>query len=131
MEILKTLGSILSDSARRTWREIQKAQLFMTASSLAYTTILSIIPLLALSFAVFQAFGGLSKLQSTIEPFIVSNLAEGASDEVVARIRDFIRNAHGSVLGVGGMIGLIFTSMSMLSSIENAINRVWGVSEQR
>lgn len=110
---------------QNTWKQIQNAQLLMVASSLAYTTILSVIPLLALSFAIFEAFGGMQKLLNTIQPFILSNLAEGASDEVIAIIQSFVKNAHASAIGAGGFLGLIFTSMSMLTSIENAINRVW------
>jgi membrane protein len=104
---------------------MKQAQLPLVASSLAYTTILSVIPLLAVSFALFQAFGGQETLNKTLTPYILSNLAEGVSDEVVEKLESFIANAHGSAIGLGGLIGLIFTSMSMLFSIEKAINRVW------
>jgi membrane protein len=111
--------------AMYTWKQMSEAQLFMVASSLAYTTILSIIPVLAVSFAIFQTFGGMSKLYNTLEPMILENLAQGASAEVIATLHSFINNTHVGAVGVGGMIGLIFTSMSMLSSSENAINMVW------
>jgi membrane protein len=112
-------------------QQLKQSQILLVASSLAYTTILSIIPLLAVSFAIFQAFGGLDKLYAGIEPFIVANLAEGTGDEATAHIREFITNAHGSALGFWGLIGLIFTSMSMLSSVEKAINRIWNVPVSR
>ena len=108
-----------------TIRNMKQAQLPLVASSLAYTTILSLIPLLAVSFAIFKSFGGLKALQETIEPFILNNLAEGVSDEVIDKLGEFINNAHTSAIGIGGLVGLIFTSMSMLSNIETAINRVW------
>lgn len=117
--------------AQTTWKQIKDAQLFLVASSLAYTTILSIIPLLALSFAIFEAFGGMKKLFDTIEPFILSNLAQGTSEEVITIIQSFVKNAHTSAVGVSGFIGLMITSMSMLSSIENAINRVWQTRNTR
>lgn len=110
---------------RDTAEFMRQAQLSLVASSLAYTTILSIIPLLAVSFALFQSFGGQETLNRTLTPFILNNLAEGVSDEVVVKLESFIANAHGSAIGLGGLIGLIFTSMSMLFSIEKAINRVW------
>jgi membrane protein len=113
------------------WAEIQRAQVFMAASSLAYTTILSFIPLLAVSFAIFQVFGGLHKVYDLIEPFILSNLAEGVSDQVTGTLQQFIDNVHTKTVGVGGLIGLIFTSMSMLSSIERVINRIWNVPIRR
>jgi len=118
---LASLRNILMD----TWNQTRKAQLLLVASSLAYTTILSVIPLLAVSFAVFHAFGGMEKLDASLEPFILSNLTEGASEDVMKTLHSFIDNAHASAIGVGGLFGLIFTSTSMLSSIEKAINSVW------
>ena len=59
-----------------------RVQLPMAASSLAYTTILSIIPVLAVSFAVFHAFGGMEKVLDTLEPYILRNLAHGTGEEV-------------------------------------------------
>lgn len=110
---------------------MKQAQLPLVASSLAYTTILSIVPLLAVSFAIFQAFGGLQTLGETIEPFIVSNLAEGVSDDVVSKIESFVSNAHAGAIGITGLIGLLFTSMSMLLNIEKSVNRMWQVPLSR
>lgn len=121
------LWSIVMD----TWKQMNQAQLLLVASSLAYTTILSLIPLLAVSFAIFKAFGGMEKLYQTIEPVILANLAEGTSEEVIQRIHGLIDNAHASAVGLGGFFGLLFTSMSMLSSIEKAINRVWQTTFNR
>lgn len=104
---------------------MEKAQLLTLASSLSYTTILSIIPILAVSFAVFQAFGGIEKLYNVLEPFILSHLAPGSGQEVISTIRRLTQNANPGAIGVGGMIGLIFTSMSMLLSAEKAINQIW------
>lgn len=110
---------------------VQSTQLLTVASSLAYTTILSIIPALAVSFAIFQAFGGLEKVYAGLEPLIVENLAQGASLEATNTIRGFLQNTRGSAMGLGGLIGLIFTSMSMLSSIEGAFHRIWQVPNTR
>jgi membrane protein len=127
MNLVNRLKGIRHD----VWREIEEAQLFLVASSLAYTTILSIIPVLAVSFAVFEAFGGLEKLYGTIEPFILENLAEGSSDEVMSVLKKFISNAHTATIGASGFVALLFTSMSMLSSVEKAINRIWNVRVTR
>ncbi|MCM0605315.1 MAG: YihY family inner membrane protein [Xanthomonadaceae bacterium] len=110
---------------------IRESQLPMTSSALAYTTILSVIPLLAVSFAIFQAFGGLNHLSELIEPLILKNLAQGAGEETLTQIRKFIANIHGGALGATGFIGLIITSMSLLSSIEKTVNKVWKTKIQR
>lgn len=119
-QILKDTQFVISD-----------AQLFMTAASLAYTTILSIIPVLALSFVIFRAFGGLEKLYETLEPAILSNLSQGTSEDVMLRLRGLINNVSVGTISAGGFIGLIFTSMSLMLSIENSFNRIWKVENHR
>jgi len=115
------LWSVIQDTLKRG----REAELPVSASSLAYTTILSVIPLIAVSFSIFKAFGGLENLYGTIEPFVFENLAEGSDEKTLETIRSFIGNIHAGSLGVGGLVGLLFTSMSMLSSIEKSINRIW------
>ncbi|MGZ3709833.1 MAG: YhjD/YihY/BrkB family envelope integrity protein [Bdellovibrionota bacterium] len=117
--------------AQETTTHVRDARLFMAASSLAYTTILSIIPVLAVSFAVFQAFGGMQKVYSTIEPLVLSYLAEGQGDAAIQTLHRFIDNANAGAIGIGGMIGLIFTCMTMLNSVEKAFNQVWGTRTAR
>lgn len=121
----------LKSVGKDTLRQIQEAELTLTASSLAYTTLLSMIPLMAVSFSIFKAFGGLDKLYGMIEPFIFENLAEGSDEKTLDTIRSFIGNIHAGALGIGGFLGLIVTSMATLSSIERSINRVWKIQTRR
>lgn len=119
------LGSVLKDTLKDTLRLFRAAEISTAASSLAYTTILSIIPLLALSFSVFKALGGLESLLGNLEPIIFENLAEGSDEKTLDLIRSFIENIHAGALGISGMVGLLITSMSMLASVEKSINRIW------
>jgi membrane protein len=105
--------------------QISDAELPSAASSLAYTTILSLVPLLAVSLSIFKAFGGLEKIYASLEPFIIENLAEGADEQAMHAIRGFISNTHAGTLGITGMIGLVATSMVLLASVEKAFNKVW------
>lgn len=127
MPFLKRIRQFLVD----VWKEFSDCQLLTVASSLAYTTLLSMIPLMAVSFAIFQAFGGLDRLQQTLEPFLLKHLTEGAGEVVAQQLRGFIRNAHTGVLGIGGFLALFVTSMSLLFSIDKAINRIWRAPENR
>jgi membrane protein len=125
---------VLEKGKRIVWdtqRVINEAQLFNTASSLAYTTILSLIPVLALSFVVFRAFGGLDKLYDTLEPAILSNLTQGAGEDMMNRMRGLVDNVNASTVGIGGFFGLIVTSMSLMLNIENTFNRIWHVRNTR
>ena len=118
---LRALREILRD----TGRQIMEAELPLVASSLAYTSLLSIVPALAVSFSVFQAFGGLDKLYALVEPLILENLAQSASSEATAFLRRFVNNAHAGAVGASGFLALLITALAMLNSIEKAINRVW------
>ena len=117
--------------SRETLQELKDAQIPLNASGLAYTTILSIVPLLAVSFSIFNLVGGLDKYFPEIESLVLSNLAEGTGQTVISQIRSFIGNIHAGALGLSGFLALIVTSMSMLSSAEKTINRVWKTSIQR
>ena len=112
-------------------KQITGTNMFTEAASLAYTTILSIIPALAVSFATFKAFGGMEKVYAVIEPMIVRNLAEGSEEIVIAQVHGFIKNVHTGAIGVGGCVGLIVTSMLLFYSIERAINKIWRVPTRR
>jgi membrane protein len=131
MPILIRIRQYASTLCNELAEEFNESQLLTVASSLAYTTLLSLIPVLAVSFAIFQAFGGLDRLYSTIEPFILANLAEGSSEEVIEHLRRFIGNVHGGAIGAGGFVGLLITSISLLFSIEKAINRIWKAPNTR
>src|SRR5687768_455968 len=107
---IKSARSLLSRMDwvwKDTWYHIREAQIPLVASSLAYTTILSVIPLLAVSFAIFKAFGGLEKLYAVIEPMVLEYLAESASREAMQAIQGFIGKIHAGKVGAGGLIGLI------------------------
>jgi membrane protein len=99
--------------------------ILLTASSLAYATILSIVPLIAVIFAIFKAIGDVDRLYSQLEPLILSNLIAGSGDQVASVIQNFIHHANTKVIGFTGFLGLLITSLFMLGSIEAAFNRIW------
>ncbi len=98
----------------------------LRASALAFTTILSLVPFLAFAFAVLKGFG----VQNALEPLIIEHLAVGSSD-VVTRIVSYINNTKVASLGAIGLVALVFTVISLLGSIEETFNSIWGVAETR
>ncbi len=131
MRHVKITVKKLTDLLMETVEEVKTADLSLAASSLAYTSLLSVIPLVAVSLSIFKAFGGLDQLYKTVEPFIFENLAEGSDEQTLNALRQFIGNIHAGALGTTGLIGLILTCMSMLASIEKTINRIWKTKIQR
>ena len=98
----------------------------LRASALTFTTLLSIVPLLALMFSVLKGFG----VQNELEPLLLDKLAVGG-EAIVTKIVEYINNTNVARLGTFGLVFLILAVLTLLSNIEKAFNRVWGVSETR
>ncbi|MEO8444249.1 MAG: YihY/virulence factor BrkB family protein [Gammaproteobacteria bacterium] len=106
-------------------RDFLAGPLSLRATGLVYVTILSVVPLMGLSFAVLKAFG----LQQRLVPLLADWLAPiGAdSDRILARIMGFVENVQGNLLAGVGAILLILTTISMAKRVEDSLNFVWRV----
>ena len=107
-------------------RDFWKDQCLLHASSLTFTTILSLVPFFALTFALLKGFG----VQNRLEPLILERVTAG-SQEVVSRIVSSINNTNMASLGAIGLVALVVTVLSLLGNIEEAFNAIWGVREDR
>ena len=110
-------------------RKFADGQLNRQAGSLAYTTLLSLVPLLAVTFSVLKGFG----VQNQLEPLLMGYLEPlgEAGLEAGHRILDFVNNLRVGVLGSLGIALLFYTALSLLQQIEEAFNTIWGVSRAR
>jgi membrane protein len=97
--------------------------LSVRAAALSYWTLLSIVPFLAVAFSVLKAFG----VESTIDAFLLEALEPLGSGrgEITKRIVGFVSNAEAGVLGAAGIAGLFYTVVSLIGSIEEALNHIW------
>ncbi len=98
----------------------------LRASALSFTTILSIVPFFALTFAVLKGLG----VQNKLEPYILNQMAAG-SHEIVDNIVTYINNTNMTSIGAIGLVALLVTVITLLDSIEDAFNVIWGVRETR
>ncbi len=110
-------------------RDLLEGQLSLRAMSLVYTTILSLVPLLAVSFSVLKGFGA----HNRIEPMLLDLLAPLGERgiEITNRIIEFVENVKVAVLGSVGVALLFYTVFSLVQKIENAFNFSWRVKETR
>lgn len=97
----------------------------LRAAALTYTTVLSLVPFLAIAFSVLKGLGA----QNTLEP-LLQKIA-GDSEETISRLVDYVNNTNMKSVGVIGLLMLILTVVSLMGSIEEAFNAVWGVRETR
>lgn len=108
------------------YREFIADGCMLRASALTYTTMLSIVPLFALAFAVLSGLG----VQNTLQPLILKQLTIG-SQEIVNYIVTYINNTSASGMGIAGLLSLVVTALALLTNIETSFNQVWGVKETR
>jgi membrane protein len=97
----------------------------MRASALAYTSLLSIVPLLAIMFATLKGLG----VQHRLEPLLLSRLS--LTPETTDLIIGYIDKTNVATLGLLGAATLIITVISVLGTIEASFNYIWRVTTPR
>lgn len=110
-------------------RDILGGDLTLRAMSLVYTTLLSIVPLIALSFSVLKGLGYHRELEPVLYSFL-EPLGDRAS-ELTAQVIGFVDNVRGGVLGSIGLVFLLYTVISMIQKVEESFNFVWRVEQPR
>lgn len=122
----------------RAWRSVSrllylvvfgfiKDQCIIRAAALTFTTILSIVPFLAVAFSISKGFG----LQNTeFIRTLVLKLTTGRT-EVADKIIEYIDRTNVQALGWVGVATLLFTVLSLVGTIEKAFNIIWGVTKGR
>ncbi len=110
-------------------RDLAYGQLTLRATGLVFTTLLSLVPLLALSFSVLKAFG----VYNQIDPLLLQFLAPlgEKSVDVSKWIIKFIENLDVKVLGSIGLALLVYTVVSLMQKIEESVNYIWHVPNLR
>ncbi|MDT8386445.1 MAG: YihY/virulence factor BrkB family protein [Thiogranum sp.] len=110
-------------------RQFLEGELNLRAMSLVYTTLLSVVPLLAVSFSVLKGFG----VHNQLEPVLLNFLEPLGPDgvEVADNIIRFVENVEVGVLGSLGFAFLIYAVVSLTQKIEAAFNFVWQVDRLR
>jgi membrane protein len=110
-------------------RDLGEGQLTLRAMSLVYTTLLSLVPLLALSFSVLKGFGVHNQVRPTLLALLdpLGEKGEQITDQVIG----FVNNIQVGVLGALGLGLLVYTVITLLQKIEDAFNFVWHVKRAR
>jgi len=97
----------------------------LRAAALTYTTILSLVPLLAIGFATLKGFG----VQNVLEPLLLQ--VAGDSEETISKLVSYVNNTNVKSMGAVGLAMLVLTVISLLGRIEESFNATWGVEETR
>lgn len=110
-------------------RDIFRGELTLRAMGLVYVTILSIVPVLAISFSVLKAFGFHRQLEPLLYNLLLPLGERGA--ELTDQVIGFVDNVQGNLLAGLGLALLFFTTLSMAQKVEDSFNHVWRVNRPR
>src|SRR5512133_2552 len=125
----KADGIKLARVAYAVVRDVVEGRLALYAGSLVYTTILSLVPILALAFSILKGFG----VHYRFEPLLMEALSPlGSQAQMIAeRLMDFVSKMDVGVLGAVGLALLFYTAVSVVQKIEAACNEIWHVRRER
>jgi membrane protein len=110
-------------------RDVVAGPLTLHAMGLVYVTLLSLVPLLAVSFSVVKAFGFHRQLEPFLFQFLDPLGKRGA--EITRQVIAFVDNAQGDVLAGVGVLFLFITALSMAEQVEGSFNQIWRVERPR
>ena len=125
VRMARELFGFLEYSAMRFYND----NCFQTAASLTFTTLLAIVPLMTIGFAIFSAFPAFSALQTRIQEMIFRNMVPQIGDAILEYLGHFMANA--GQMPIFGVIGLAVSAVLLIWTIEGAFAAIWRVKEPR
>lgn len=105
-------------------------RLGITASSLSFTTLISLVPLVTVMLAVFTAFPMFAGLEAAVQKYFIQNLVpDSIGKPVLQALSEFAVKARG--MGTAGLLLLLATALAVVLTIDRTLNRIWRVRQVR
>lgn len=117
--------------ARFSYRYAQRClhdRVTVVGGYLAYISLLSLVPLIAVMFSMVSAFPIFAEFRGDIENFIFSNVIPSRGDEIQTYITQFIGNT-GKMTAIG-LLALIGVALLLIHSIDKTLNHIWRVTKR-
>lgn len=122
---LAEFGQVLVYTGRRFHRDGG----LQTASALSYSSLLALVPLITISFALLSAFDAFGEVKADLNKMLFDAFPQDFSVAVGNQFTSFLDNA-GRMTGVG-IVGLAVVAVLLLNTITGGLNAIWRVSEPR
>ena len=111
-------------------QRFREDHLGLAASSLTFTTLIALVPLVTVMLAVFSAFPMFSGFQRALETYFLQALIpENIAKPVMAALTQFAQQAQR--LGTAGLVVLVLTAIALMLTIDRALNGIWRVRRPR
>jgi len=130
-ELLATLQNWPWLDTLRTLRQrFREDRLGLTASSLTFTTLISLVPLVTVMLALFTAFPMFAKFQDALQKYFLQTLVpDSIARPVLGALTQFAAKANR--LGGFGLVVLLFTAVTLMLTIDRTLNGIWRVRKPR
>jgi membrane protein len=110
-------------------RDLSRGQINLRAMGLVFTTLLSLIPLLAFSFAILKVFGAHRDLEPIVYEFFKP--VGATAPELTTRVMQFADRVSSGVVGSVGFALLLWTLLGTIKKVEDSFNFLWRVEQPR
>ena len=111
-------------------QRFREDRLGLTASSLTFTTLIGLVPLVTVMLAVFSAFPMFARFQTALEKYLLQSLVpDTIAKPVLGALTQFAAKA--SKLGSVGLVALLVAALAMVFTIDRALNAIWRVRRSR
>ena len=122
-------GAALLRFVAAVWDQIVRDKLIIRASGLAYTSLLALVPLIAVGFALFTGFEAFADLKQRIRNLLLERFLPAGQEQVTEYLDTFVANSRD--LGFIGFVVLIATAILLLDSIDWNFNEIWHIRSRR
>ncbi len=112
-----------------TIRNVQEQNISTNSASLTYRTVLSIVPILAILFAIARGFGFEDMIKGQLFEFMGTE--NGAAKKIVEFINNSLSQAQSGIFAGIGIVLLLYTAVQLFTDIENNLNAIWKVPKGR
>jgi membrane protein len=109
----------------------ESTEISFSASSLAFSSLLSIVPFLVVTLSMFQNFGIFETIYPKIEGLIFESMKDATGVTVTKYLRETISNVKFKTLGITGILLLVLSSLNLLKNIDVAFHRLWHVKMKK
>jgi membrane protein len=110
---------------------MQEAEISLLARALAFSTILSIVPFMALAFVFLQKLGGLDGLSHQFETFILDFFRATTGADISRVLEKILLRISKASWTIGSAVALLYTSGKVFMDMELAVNRIWIAKDRR
>lgn len=105
-------------------------RLGLTAGSLTFTTLISLVPLVTVALALFSAFPMFASFQDALQKYFLQSLVpDGIAKPVLNALTQFAGKANR--LGTAGLVLLVLTAIALMLTIDRTLNAIWRVRTPR